>query len=52
VHIVLLLLLKVSLLAQQETSMNTEALAEAKKELESWFEQWTATKEAWDQYTE
>jgi hypothetical protein len=52
VHIVLLLLLKVSLLAQQETSMNTEALAEAKKELESWFEQWTTTKEAWDQYTE
>jgi hypothetical protein len=52
VHIVLLLLLKVSLLAQQETSMNTEALTEAKKDLESWFEQWTSTKGAWDQYTE
>ncbi len=52
VHILLLLLLKVTLLAQQETGASTETIGEAKKELESWFEQWTAAREAWDKYTE
>jgi hypothetical protein len=52
VHILMLLLLKVTLLAQQETAASTETIAEAKKDLESWFEQWTAAREAWDKYTE
>jgi hypothetical protein len=50
-HILLLLLLKISLLAQQESGMDIETLAEAQVELESWLEQWTAANEAWDKYT-
>lgn len=51
IHIIMLLLMKVALLAQLDTGMDIEALEDAKKELESWFEQWKAAKEAWDQYT-
>jgi len=46
-----LLLLRVALLAQLNTGMNIETLEETKKELESWFEQWKAAKDAWDQFT-
>ena len=51
IHILTLLLLKVALLAQLDTGMNIETLEETKKELESWFEQWKAAKDAWDQFT-
>jgi len=51
IHILMLLLMKVALLAQLDTGMNIGALEDTKKELESWFEQWEAAKEAWDQYT-
>jgi len=46
-----LLLLRVALLAQLNTGMNIETLEETKKELELWFEQWKAAKDAWDQFT-
>jgi hypothetical protein len=51
VHIVTLLLLKVSLLAQLGSGMNIETLEEARGEFEAWSEQWKAAKEAWDRYT-
>ena len=51
-HILLLLVLKISLLAQLDKGMDIETMPDAKKELESWFEQWEAAKEALDKYTE
>jgi hypothetical protein len=51
-HIVLLLLLKISLLAQQDAGIDVETLANAQKELESWFQQWETAKEAWAKYTQ
>jgi len=46
-----LLLLRVALLAQLDTGMNIESPEETRKELESWFEQWKAAKDAWNQFT-
>jgi hypothetical protein len=51
-HVLMLLLLKVALLAQRETVRNIEVLSDARKELESWFEQWKAANDAWNQYAE
>jgi hypothetical protein len=51
IHILMLLLLKVALLAQLDTGTNIEGLKDARVEIESWFEQWKAAKEAWNQYT-
>lgn len=51
IHLLTLLLLKVALLAQLDTGMNIETVEETKKELESWFEQWKAAKDAWNQFT-
>jgi hypothetical protein len=31
---------------------NIEVLSDARKELESWFEQWKAANDAWNQYAE
>jgi hypothetical protein len=50
-HIILLLLLKVAVLAQQDEGANVETLADAKKELETWHQQWKAANEAWDNYS-
>ena len=50
-HIILLLLLKLALLAQQDLGANVEGLAETQEELESWFDQWKDAKDAWDKYT-
>ncbi len=51
-HILLLLTLKIALLAQLDKGMDIGTMSEAKKEFESWYEQWTAAKEALDKYTE
>ena len=51
IHILMLLLLKVALLAQLDTGMSIESLEETRKGLESWFEQWKAAKDAWNQFT-
>jgi len=50
-HLLMLLFLQLSLLAQQDVEMKVEASAEMEKALGAWFEHWDAAKSAWNQYT-
>ncbi len=51
-RILMLLVLQVSLLAQQDGEMKVETPANMEKALRTWFEQWEAAKKAWNQYTQ
>jgi hypothetical protein len=51
-HILLLLLLQVSLLAQQNVDMKVEIPTEIQKTLGMWMEHWEAAKTAWNKYTQ
>jgi hypothetical protein len=51
-HILILLVLQVSLLAQQDVEMKVEAHSEIERTLAAWFQHWEAAKKAWNKYTE
>ncbi|MDA4123910.1 MAG: hypothetical protein OK438_00475 [Thaumarchaeota archaeon] len=51
-RILMLLVLQISLLAQQEIGMKVEVLEDIESALKKWYDQWEAAKKAWDDYTE
>ena len=51
-HILILLLLQISLLAQQDVEMKVGTPADFEKTIEIWNERWEAAKKAWKQYTQ
>ena len=51
IHLLMLLLLQVSLLAQQDPDMEAEIPPGAENALRRWFEHWDAARLAWKQYT-
>jgi len=51
IHLLMLLLLQVSLLAQQDLEMEVEIPPRVESALKSWLEHWEAARKAWSQYT-
>lgn len=50
-HILMLLVLQVSLLAQRDIEMKVETPKDIENALGKWFEHWEAARKAWNQYT-
>lgn len=51
-HLLTLLVLQVSLLAQLDAEMKVEVPPDTEKALGMWFEHWEAAEKAWSQYTQ